>query len=94
MKQPKQSPERALRLQAGVKPLQKRMATLAPKGRQNVLPPLRGLGVHCPDYRGFTPACSLFRPSALGWETSIIIIRRLGYAAWLVQEFFDLCGWQ
>ena len=71
MKQPKQSPERALRLQAGVKPLQKRMATLAPKGRQNVLPPLRGLGVHCPDYRGFTPACSLFRPSALGWETSI-----------------------
>jgi hypothetical protein len=30
-------------VQAGVKPLQKRVVTLAPKGRQNVLPPLRGL---------------------------------------------------
>ena len=38
-----QKPEGLKRLQAGVKPLQKRVVTLAPKGRQNVLPPLRGL---------------------------------------------------
>ena len=37
-------------VQAGVKPLQKRTVTLAPKGRQNVLPPLRVLAI----YRLFT----------------------------------------
>ena len=35
-----QKPEGLKRLQAGVKPLQKRTVTLAPKGRQNVLPRL------------------------------------------------------
>ena len=45
-----QKPEGLKRLQAGVKPLQKRTVTLAPKGRQNVLPPLRGLAI----YRLFT----------------------------------------
>ena len=45
-----QKPERLKRrrwcvpiVQAGVKPLQKQMVTLAPKGRQNALPPLQGL---------------------------------------------------
>ena len=32
MKQPKQSPERALRLQAGVKPLQKADGNISPEG--------------------------------------------------------------
>ncbi len=45
-----QKPEGLKRLQAGVKPLQKRTVTLAPKGRQNVLSPLRGLAI----YRLFT----------------------------------------
>ena len=82
MKLQKYSPERAYRTQAGVQPLQAMVVTLALKGRQTVLaslrwqatkgralPPPSGLGLHCPVYRGCTPACSLFRPSALGWET-------------------------
>jgi hypothetical protein len=38
-----QKPVGLKRFQAGVRPLQKQMVTLAPKGRQNVLPPPRGL---------------------------------------------------
>ena len=37
----------------GCKPLQRMAATLAPKGRQSVLPPLRGLGYHTAFSRGF-----------------------------------------
>ena len=37
----------------GCKPLQRMAVTLAPKGRQSVLPPLRGLGYHTAFSRGF-----------------------------------------
>ena len=50
MKRFKRSPKRAFRSQAGVKPLQKIAITLALKGRQNILSPLRGWGY----YRLFT----------------------------------------
>ena len=40
----KYSPKRAFWLQAGVRPLQKVLNTLALKGRQIVLSPLRGWG--------------------------------------------------
>ena len=58
------SPEGAFRPQAGVKPLQKIAVTLALKGRQNVLPPLRGLAT--PAYlQGFYPCLWSNQPFGL-----------------------------
>lgn len=56
-----QKPEGLKRLQAGVKPLQKAKVTLAPKGRKDALPPLRGLAT--PAYlQGFHPCLWSQRP--------------------------------
>ena len=76
MKLQKHSPERALRPQAGVKPLHKNRRYTSPAlGPLERLTPQEGAAewsvapsgfmcnVHC--CRGFTPACGLFRPSAL-----------------------------
>ena len=58
------SPERAFRPQAGVKPLQKASDSISPeRAAEHTVTPL-GVGLHPPVYRGFTPACSLIRPSA------------------------------
>ena len=57
-----QKPEGLKRLQAGVKPLQKRTVTLAPT-ECSATP--SGFAYLPPIYRGFTPACGLNAPSGL-----------------------------
>ena len=57
--------ERALRPQAGVKPLHKGHGYTNPKGTAEVSVTPSGFMCNAHDSRGVTPACSLFRPSAL-----------------------------
>ena len=66
MKLQKQSPERALRTQGGVKPLHKsRSYTTSPKGAAEGSVTPTGFMCNAHGRRGFTPACGLFRPSTL-----------------------------
>ena len=64
-------PEGLNRAQAGVKPLQKRMVTSAPKGRQNTLPPLRGWPTHCL-FTGVSPL-SVFSTPLRGYPLEMCI---------------------
>ena len=65
MKLQKQSPERALRPQAGVKPLHKSHNYTSPEGAAEWSVTPSGFVCNAHGSRGFTPACGLFRPSAL-----------------------------
>ena len=71
MKLQKQSPERALRTQGGVKPLHKSRSYTSPERAADGSVTPSGFMCNAYGRRGFTPACGLFRPSALRGETSI-----------------------